>query len=388
MTEPLTPPEPTPSAAPAATPGAETLAMAGAGAGAAAAVAGAEVAATPMPPRRRRRRVALLILLLILLGLVALFAGWYFVTRKPVTELPIIPPVTQADTPSYSLSLYGAQVGDLKSPTGVAVTPDGSKIYVAQSGGERTVVILDAKGQEIGALRPPAAADATAGTEQGHIPVYVAISPATGDVYVSDRLSGQVYVYSPDGVYRRTLDPGTDVTNAGWIPLGLGFGKDGTLYVTNLAAPVTVEVFGPDGKHRQTITPAKDPFNFPNGVWADANNNVYVDDSNNGRLRVFAADGRELGGIPRGAREGDLGLPRGIAIDDSNRVFVVDTSAHGVNVYKTLGTDERKPAYVGRFGVQGTTDGAFEFPNGISVDARGRVYVTDMANNRVQVWSY
>lgn len=386
MTEPLTPPEPAPSAAAAATPGAENLAMAGAAAGAAAAVAGAEVAAAATPPRRRRRRVFLLILLLLLLGLVALFAGWYFVTRKPISEIPIIPPVTQPDTPSYATSLYGATIGDLKSPTGVASTPDGSKVYVAQSGGERMVVILDAQGKEIGALKPPAPASTGAGG--GHIPVYVSISPATGDVFVSDRLAGAVYVYSPEGVYRRTLDPGTEVTAAGWIPLGLGFGKDGTLYVTNLASPVTVEVFGPDLKHVRTIKPEKDPFNFPNGVAVDANNNVYVTDSNNGRLRVFAPDGRELGGIPRGAREGDLGLPRGVAIDDSGRIFVVDTSAHGVNVYKAIGPDDRKPPYVGRFGVQGTADGAFEFPNGISVDARGRVYVTDMANNRVQVWSY
>ncbi len=381
MTEPFTPPEP----AAAATPGAENLAMAGAATGAAA-VAGAEVVAATMPPRRRRRRIFLLVLLLLLLGLVALFAGWYFVTRKPISEIPIIPPVTQPETPSYATSLYGATIGDLRSPTGVASTPDGSKVYVAQSGGDRTVLILDAQGQEIGALTPPAPASTGAGG--GHIPVYVAVNPTTGDVYASDRLSGDVYIYSPEGVYRRTLDPGTEVRDAGWIPLGLGFGKDGSLYVTNLASPVTVEVFGPDGKHVRTITPTKDAFNFPNGVAVDANNNVYVTDSNNGRMRVFSPDGRELGGIPRGAREGDLGLPRGVAIDDAGRVFVVDTMAHGVNVYKVLGPDDRKPAYLGRFGVQGSVDGAFQFPNGISVDARGRVYVTDMANNRIQVWSY
>jgi sugar lactone lactonase YvrE len=33
-------------------------------------------------------------------------------------------------------------------------------------------------------------------------------------------------------------------------------------------------------------------------------------------------------------------------------------------------------------------DGQFEFPNGVAVDTRGRVYVADTVNDRVQVWSY
>ncbi len=404
MTEPLTPPAPTPSPASAATPGAESLvggagsafaaapapgsgaglALAGAAAGGAAgAVVGTgDVVAGPVPPRRRRRRIAILVLLLILLGMVALFTGWYLVTRKPISELPIIPPVSQDQAPAYSFSMYGGKTGGLGSPTGVAAAADGSRIYVAQSGGTKTVVILDSKGGKIGELKPPAS------EPSGHTPVYVAVDPVTQDVYVTDRMTGKVYVYSAEGIYRRTFDPGKEIADTGWLPMGIGFGRDGTMYVTDLSAPASVHVFGPDGKIVRTIRPEKDPLNFPNGVWPDGSGNIYVTDSNNGRLRIFASDGRELGGIPRGAREGDLGLPRGVAIDDSGRVFVVDTSAHGVNLYKVLGPDDRKPLFLTRFGVQGTQDGAFEFPNGIAVDARGRVYVTDMANNRVQVWSY
>ena len=120
----------------------------------------------------------------------------------------------------------------------------------------------------------------------------------------------------------------------------------------------------------------------------DASGNIYVADSSNGRLRVFAPDGRELGGVARGARAGDLGLPRGLAIDDQGRVYVVDVTAHQVQIYKVLGAGDRQPAYVARFGVQGSGDGAFQYPNGVAVDTHGHVFVTDMANNRVQVWSY
>ncbi len=376
MTENMTPPEPAPSAAGAAPSGAgASLAMAGAGAGAAAAVVGAEVATAPTPPRRRRRRVFLLLFLLIILGLVALFAGWYLVTRKPVSELPIVPPPVQVVVPSYGFSAYGVSSG-----TGVAATPSGDRIYVTQTGGDKVVKVFDGKGKEIGVLRPPAA---SAGD---HVPVYVAVNPTNQDVYVSDRITGEIYVYSPEGVYRRTFDPGTD--RKGWQPLGLGFGKDGTLYVTDVGAPMKVHQFAPDGTWVRAIQPTDTPFSYPNGAVPDSNGNVYVTDSNNGRVRVFAPDGTELGGISRGVREGDLGLPRGIAIDDQNRIYVADTTGNTVMIYKVPGPDDRRPVFVGRFGVQGTGDGQFEFPNGIAVDTRGRVYVTDMANDRMQIWSY
>ncbi len=397
MTEPLNPPEPVPSAAPAATPGAETpaaavpatasaatamapgsgaaLAMAGAGAGAAAAVVGAEVGIAPTPPRRRRRRVALLVFLLIVLGLVALFAGWYLVTRKPVSELPVIPPVVTNPLPAYGYSIYNAA-----SPTGVAVTPDGSRLYVAQTSGNKTVVVFDAKGNALGELKPP-----TAEVETDHVPVYVAINPANGDVYVSDRVTARIYVYSSDGVYRRTFDPGKEMNDKGWLPLGIGFGSDGTMYVTDVATPQSVHRFTPDGTYAGNVG---EGFNYPNGVWPDRDGNIYVADSNNGQLRVFAPDGREIGGVPRGVREGDLGLPRGVTVDDQGRVYVVDTSGHTVRIYKSIQPDQRKPEYIGSVGTQGRTDGAFEFPNGVAVDARGHVFVTDMANNRVQMWSY
>jgi sugar lactone lactonase YvrE len=295
-----------------------------------------------------------------------------------VSELPVIPPVVTNPVPSYGYSIYG-----VASPTGVAVSADGSRIYATQTlaseaTGPAVVKVFDAKGDQTGVLTPPAG-DGT------NVPVYVAIDPKTQDVYVSDRFTGQIYVYSQDGVYRRTFDPGKD--RKGWLPLGIGFGGDGTMYVTDLAAPAKVHVFAADGSWVRTIQP-DDALNFPNGVWPDGNGNIYVADSNNGRLRIFAPDGTEIGGVRRGARQGDLGLPRGVVVDDEGRVYAVDASGHAIQIYKALQAGQSVPDYVGRFGIQGSADGAFQYPNGIATDARGRLYVTDLANNRVQVWSY
>lgn len=334
----------------------------------------AAVVEDPEARKRRRRRTGLLLLLASLLGVFVLFTGWYLINRKPITELPL-PGVTEEAVPHYEFSVYG-----VVAPTGVAVSRDGSRIYVTQTEQDAKVLILDRNGTLIATVSPPA----TTGSD--HVPVYVALDPANGDLYVSDRPTGSIYVYSSDGVYRRTFDPGTGLV--GWQPLGLAFDSKGDLYVTDVSGPFnTVRHFDASGRLVQTIG-EQGQFSFPNGVAVDAQGYIYVTDSNNGRLVVFDSSGNQLAVVRRGAAEGDLGLPRGTAIDGDGRIYVVDTTAQGVQVYHTLTAGDRAPRYIGRFGIQGTSDGAFQYPNGVAVDDRARIYVTDWRNDRVQVWTY
>jgi DNA-binding beta-propeller fold protein YncE len=324
--------------------------------------------------RRRRRRILLLILLLAALVPLLLFAGWYLLNRKPISELPV-PGITVEPVPHYSYSIY-----DVVAPTGVAVNADGSRIYATQSEGDRQVIAFDASGKQVASLKPPAAV----GGE--HVPVYVAVNPVNGDVYVSDRPAATIYIYSADGSYLRALDPGPDLK--GWEPLGMGFDTKGDLFVTSVGAPFqAVHEFGPDGTFIRTYGTAGE-FNFPNGVAVDTNGNVYVADSNDGQLVVFDRDGNKLGLIRRGVGVGDLGLPRGTAIDDSGRIYVADVSQQGVAVYHALAAGESQPKFIGRFGEEGSGDGAFRLPNAVAVDGRSRAYVADWRNNRIQVWSY
>lgn len=338
--------------------------------------AGATVAALQEPEeRRRRRRKALLILLLLgLSSLLLLFGGYYLLFRKPIPDLPL-PGITQVDVPHYVFSIYG-----VTRPIGVAVSPTGDRIYVTETEGERVVRIFDGRGSEVGIARPPAAATGD------HTPVYLALDPTNGDLYVSDRPAGAIYVYSKDGIYRRTFDQGEGLT--GWQPLGLAFDAAGSLYVTDVSGPFNrVHQFDREGKVVRTIGEAG-VLSFPNGVAVDPTGNVYVTDSNNGRLVVFDSSGRQRAVIGPGQNLGGLGLPRGTAIDDGGRLYIVDTAAHHVQLYDVLGEGDRAPRHLGSFGVEGTADGGFEFPFGVATDTRARVYVSDWNNNRVQVWSY
>lgn len=326
---------------------------------------------TPTGEKRRKRKViALLLLLAAFVGLFIL-AIWYLLFRQPIPVIPVIP-TTQL--PSYTTSMY-----DLSRPVGVAVTADGSRVFAVQSGQASTVKILDQGGAAVGEL-------AVDPNNMAVGPVYDAIDPQTGDVYVTDRPTGGIYVFKADGSFVKEFKAPQSLT--GWQPMGIAFGADGTLWVTDLSGmAAAVHHLNRDGTLIKTMGESLG-MSFPNGVAVDKNGYVYVTDSNNGRLLVLDKDGNLVSQVGRGSNAGQLGLPRGIAIDGSDRVFVVDTTQQGVQVYRTFQSGNERLEFLGSFGTQGIGDGQFNYPNGLAVDGRGRIYVTDSGNSRVQVWSY
>lgn len=335
--------------------------------------------APPAPPtdaddegRRRRRKRVLWFLVALLAVLTALFT-WYLLNRKPLSELPGL---DEARLPAYKTSLYGVD-----KPLGVAVSPDGSRVYVTQSGSKPAAFVLDRAGNRLAEMKAPGKAIGY------HVPVYLAVGP-DGNVYVADRAAGAVYVYDADGAYVRTFAPKGAVTT--FMPLGIAVAEDGTLYVADVSSSKPADhrilVYGPDGTYRTAL--GKGVLSYPNAIVPGPDGALWVSDSNNGRLAVIERDGKVTTLVSRGVGDGDLGLPRGVSVDDQGRLLVVDTTDHMVRVFTVGATPTAHPTYVGSFGDEGQEDGKFTFPNGLATDTRGRVYVTDRENNRIQVWGY
>jgi DNA-binding beta-propeller fold protein YncE len=323
--------------------------------------------------RRRRRRKWLLLLLLGVLATVFLVIGtWYLLFRKPLDE--ILPPVMTEKAPQFSFSIY-----DLDHPIGVAVTPDGGRIYVSDSAGARVVHVYDSRAHQIGTLVPP-------GTSPGsRIPVYIAIDPVTSQVYVSDRWSASIEIYGSDNAYIGTFKPDPAIPD--WQPLGLAFDAAGRLYVGDVAGTShRVLVFDRDRKLVRTVGVAQN-LEFPNGLAIDAHGDIAIADGNNGRVLIIGPDDGVVGSIGRGFAPGELALPRGMAIDDSGRLYVTDTTAHVVQMYR-LDAGTGAPTWIAAVGSEGRDEGSFEYPHGLAVDGRARIYIADWANNRLDVWSY
>jgi len=135
-------------------------------------------------------------------------------------------------------------------------------------------------------------------------------------------------------------------------------------------------------------------FNYPSGVAVDSMGNVYVADSGNNTIRKVTSGGMvtTLAGNAglSGSADGTNGtalfdFPRDVAVDSAGNVYVADSDndtirkVTGSGVVTTIG---------GNPGVIGGADGIgasanFAGPDGVAVDANGRIYVADSGNNRI-----
>ncbi len=127
---------------------------------------------------------------------------------------------------------------------------------------------------------------------------------------------------------------------------------------------------------------AKEPLESPQCVAVDRQDNIYVTDSDAGKIFVFNANGkfqRTIGSLKGG--EGFFKRPTGIAVDsDSQRIYVSDTWRNKIYVTDMQGSVLQ---VIGRAGVR---NGEFNYPTELRLHGDDLI-VTDAMNFRVQVLS-
>src|SRR5207247_742595 len=75
----------------------------------------------------------------------------------------------------------------------------------------------------------------------------------------------------------------------------------------------------------------KGQFDSPTGIAIDANGNILVADTGNGRIEKFAPAGTFLSTIgSKVGSQGQLSAPNGIAVDRSGNIYVADAGTHRV----------------------------------------------------------
>jgi DNA-binding beta-propeller fold protein YncE len=132
---------------------------------------------------------------------------------------------------------------------------------------------------------------------------------------------------------------------------------------------------------------------WPHGIHVDSEGNVWVTDGRaaDGRgLQVieYAPDGRELmrlgeAGVP-GDGPNQFSGPTDVAIGEDGSIYITDghetLSNHRVMKFS------REGDFVMSFGEFGSGPGQFNVPHAIAIDSRGRLFVADRDNNRIQIF--
>lgn len=141
---------------------------------------------------------------------------------------------------------------------------------------------------------------------------------------------------------------------------------------TNLVTPIVV-----------IGTPRNQPgyINAPGGISLDKRaNELYVADTNNGRIQVFNFETgkfkRTFGTPGFGTVPGDLLFVNGVT--------VVGDLVYTASALNQIVVFDKRGNQVQRIGGFGTGPGQFAVPYDIQVDSHGNFYVADFSNNRVQ----
>lgn len=314
-----------------------------------------------------KRKTFVKITLLLLIVLAAGFLYLYLTRSTILQALPFLP--QRENAPSF---LYYLTEPLLSAPTGIA-SDDFGNMYVADTRNSR-ILVFDKNGRRVREIREPL-----------QRPVGVALRH--GRIYVADLAAQQILAFSQDGTLRGVLLASGESKEVGTFnPTAIAVEREsGDIYFTD-AAWHRVIVLDQEGNYKFAVGSAgvaEGKLLHPNGIVLDDEKNIYVADSNNGRVQVFSPDGsRVIRVLTGGAKpEEAFALPRGMAIDGRGRLWVVDSLSHSVSVFD----GDRKLFAFGTFGIM---PGEFYFPSCVAMDGAGKVYITERGKNRVSVFSF
>ncbi len=129
----------------------------------------------------------------------------------------------------------------------------------------------------------------------------------------------------------------------------------------------------------------RETFSNPRNILADANGNIWVTD--NHRAVQFDANGtylRQIGNEWEGDDQVRFRHPRGLTFDNDGRLYVADENNHRVQVYQFSGGVPVYSATIGVTGESGANNAHLNGPTQVAFDSSGRLYILDANNNRVQ----
>lgn len=237
-----------------------------------------------------------------------------------------------------------------------------------------------------------------AGTGRGQFnqPRGIAVSSSGEQIFVVDMANARVQQFDNSGsfidIWGGDDDPDVTLakTDSGLGPTGIAVGPDGLIYVSDTwnhrivvldDSGNMVREFGAfaDTADAPDASPEPGLFFGPRAI-AIANDEIYVVDTGNERVQVFALDGtflRAWGGS--GSEVSQFVEPVGIAIDGAGRVFVADSGNARISVFTAAGMPLEQWPVDAWVGLQ-------YFEPYLAFDDSGLLYATSSATGTIEIF--
>lgn len=229
-----------------------------------------------------------------------------------------------------------------------------------------------------------------------------------GNIIIADKDNDRIRKVSPSGVVSTIAGSGTrgflDGSSANFNnPLGVAVDSDNNIYIADrnnhrirkITSAGVVSTFAGDG------TTAI--FNMPVALTIDKNNNLFVADLNNYRIKkitpagvitTIAGNGQKgyADGTPNKPLTAQLGDVYGLTIDAKGNIFFTDATNARIRMITPGQGGNYETATLSTIagtGTAGKTDGVgtnatFNNPYDIAVDAQGAIYVAEASNHLIR----
>jgi DNA-binding beta-propeller fold protein YncE len=254
--------------------------------------------------------------------------GRIYVADPPINAVVVF------DVPRRNIFRMGVrEPNQVKKPISLAIDA-ADRVYVLD-GQARKVQVFDSLGLFQFAVGDPKTLQQ---------PVGVAVSPDGSRIYVVDRGDlendeHRVIAYGPDNRELFRIGPRGKAPGQFNIPLAASVDPEGRLLVLD-SGNFRVQAFDPDGRHLASfggVGTELGRFSRPRSITTDDQGNIFVADASFNNIQIFNRDGQLLMWIGRHQTKdgpGQFGLLASVATDETGRLYVTDTYHGKIEVYR------------------------------------------------------
>ena len=297
--------------------------------------------------------------------------GRIFVLNRGAPVFTRIGVINMDEDYLYEFSSHGDAEGQLRLAAGIALSNDGSQVYVTDEHNHR-VSIFDADSGDF------VRAFGARGSEPGEFnaPSGIAVD-ADDNLYITDQNNHRVQKVTPDGRHLLTFGSAGSGDGELNMPWGISVAPDGSVYVADWRND-RIQRFSADGEFIAKFGETGDgdgQFSRPSGVAVDADGNMYITDWGNERVQVLAADGSHLMTL------------RGEATLSKWAYDFLAANPDEVETREISNLTPELPAHLDTpHLISSQIEPYFWGPASVNFDSEGRMFVTESSRHRIQVY--
>jgi sugar lactone lactonase YvrE len=272
------------------------------------------------------------------------------------------------DTESVKSNYVNSITDGIKSPLRLTAASDNS--FFVTDYVKRCICRYDSSGKLLAQIKP------------GFSPLSIASFNADR-IYVGSAKNGRITIFDMDGTVIKSFGDFQQPSDA-------VFDDDNFLYIAD-SKKGAVSVYSTEGIHQRTF--GADILFYPTGITFDQKNQRILVAEHGGitppdssgpvaTIHIFSKNGEWLGHFGSyGNKEGQFTRIQGLAVDQTGRIYVVDSFQGSITVLDENGN------FLERIGEFGSAPGQLRLPTDVLIDSNNRLWITSLNNGSIEVFN-